>query len=115
MSTARLDDATTALRDTINTTRYDALDPAELSALVGGLRELFWHTHTLTTTLATRYDDLSDVGGVGHDDGTNPATAVTAIAAGLHDVAEQLDRIDDTLAGVHNTAAKLHHRCSPDG
>jgi hypothetical protein len=107
MTATGLDRATSAIDTAIDALRYDDLEPAELSAVVGALRELFWHTTTLTTILAGVYDRYA---GLGHDDGHDPAAAVTAIGAGLHTIAGHLAAIDHTLADAHNTAAKLHRR-----
>jgi hypothetical protein len=65
---------------TIESVRYDRLDPAELSAVIAGLRQLFWHT------------------------------TVTAIVAGLHAVAAQLADIDTVLTETHDHAAHLFRR-----
>lgn len=105
--TADLDRAISAIDTTIDALRYDPLEPAELSAVVGAMRELFWHTTTLTTVLADVYDHQH---GLGHDDGHDPAAAIAAIGAGLHTVAGYLAAIDHALVDTHNTAAKLHRR-----
>lgn len=106
-ATGDLDRAINALDHPIEALRYDDLEPAELSAVVGALRELFWHTTTLTTVLAGVYDHET---GLGHDDGHDPAAAVAAIGVGLHTIGGHLSAIDHTLADTHNTAAKLRRR-----
>ena len=40
-----LDSAVAALDRAVEAVRYDQLDPAELSAVTVGLRELFWQRH----------------------------------------------------------------------
>lgn len=107
MTATDLDRAISTIDNALDALRYDDLEPAELSAVVGALRELFWHTTTLTATLAGVYDRQ---GGLGHDDGDDPDGAVVAITAGLHTVGGHLAAIDHTLADTHNTAAKLHRR-----
>jgi hypothetical protein len=104
-ATGDLDRVINAVDTTIETLRYDDLEPAELSAIVGALRELFWHTTTLTTVLAGVYDHQH---GLEHDH--DPASAVAAVGVGLCTAAKHLARLDRTLADVHNTAAHLHRR-----
>lgn len=106
-ATTDLDRAISAIDNTIDALRYDDPEPAELSAVVGALRDLFWHTTTLTRTLAHVYDHQR---GLGHDHGHDPAAAVAAIVAGLRNVAGHLAAIDHTLAAAHNTTAHLHRR-----
>lgn len=106
-TTSGLDRAISAVDTTIETLRYDPAEPAGLSAVIGALRELCWHTTTLTTVLADAYDHHT---GLGHDHGHDPAAAVTTITSGLHAVVGHLAVIDRTLADTHNTAAKLHRR-----
>jgi hypothetical protein len=106
-TTTDLDRAINAVDHAIEPLRDDDLEPAELSAVVGALRELFWHTTTLTTVLAGVYDQQH---GLGHDDGHDPDGAAAAIGVGLRTVAGHLAAMDYTLADAHNTAAKLH-RC----
>jgi hypothetical protein len=103
-----LDPAVAAVDQTIEVVRYDRLDPAELSAVIAGLRELFWHTTTLTGVLIHAYDAAGDVG---HDHGDDPTAAVAAIVAGLHAVAVQLAGIDTVLTETHDHTAHLFRRC----
>jgi hypothetical protein len=103
-----LDPAVAAVDRAIEAVRYDHLDPADLSAVIAGLRELFWHTTTLTSVLVHAYDTASDVG---HDNDDDPAVALTAIVAGLRTVAAQLADIDTALNETHRYAAHLFRRC----
>lgn len=102
-----LDPAIAAVDRAIEMLRYDRLEPADLSAVIAGLRELFWHTTTLTTVLDGAYDHQHSLG---HDHGDDPAAAIAAITAGLHHAAAHLAHVDDALGDVHNTAAHLHRR-----
>jgi hypothetical protein len=102
-----LDPAVAAVDRAIEAVRYDRLDPADLSAVIAGLRELFWHTATITSVLTHAYDQL---GAVGHDHGDDPTVALTAIVAGLRTVAAQLADIDTALNETHNHAAHLFRR-----
>jgi hypothetical protein len=108
MNASRLLDAATAAVDrAVESVRYDRLAPADLSAVIAGLRELFWHTTTLTGVLTHAYDGLVDVG---HDNGSDPTDAVAAIATGLHAVAAEFATIDTVLNETHNHAARLFRR-----
>ena len=102
-----LDTAVAAVDRAIEAVRYDPLDPADLSAVIAGLRELFWHTTTLNNALTHAYDHLH---GIGHDNGSDPVAALTAIVGGLHTVASHLASIDTALAETHNHAARLFRR-----
>jgi hypothetical protein len=73
--------------------------------VIAGLRELFWHTTTLTAALTHAFDTADTVG---HDNGGDPASALTTIVAGLHTIADQLAAIDTALDAAHRHAAHLH-------
>ena len=102
-----LDPAVAAVDRVIEAVRYDDLQPTDLSAVIAGLRELFWHTTTLAGALTRAYDTAS---GVNHDNGDDPAVALTTIVAGLHGVAAQLASIDTTLNETHRHAAHIFRR-----
>jgi hypothetical protein len=106
-ATRLLDPATAAVNRAIEAVRYDRLDPADLSAVIAGLRELFWHTVTLTNALTHAYDTGGDLD---HDNGGDPTVALMTIVAGLHTVAAQLADIDTALNETHRHAAHLYRR-----
>jgi hypothetical protein len=85
--------------------RHDDHEPADLSAVIGTLRELVWTIDTLTARLVDTYARLHCLG---HDDGLDPTVAVAQITGRLAYTRRLLDGIDGCLADAHNTAAKLH-------
>lgn len=104
-----LDTAIAAVDDTIEQVRYNTLEPADLASVIAGVRELFWHTTTLTAALGAVYGRTA---GLGHDHGHDPAVSVAVIVEQLATVTGALAVIDDALADVHNHAAHLYRaRC----
>ena len=100
-----LDPAIAAIDKAVEIVRYDGLGPAELSAAVAGIRELFWHTTTLTSALNGAYSRLS---GLGHDHGHDPAVSANVIVEQLANVTAGLTVIDQALGDVHDHAAHLY-------
>ena len=84
----------------------DELLAADLSAVVGTLRELVWTIDTFTATIIDAYDRQHDLG---HDDGHDPAAVVARIIERLASSRRCLDSIDGLLADAHNHAARLHN------
>jgi hypothetical protein len=106
-ATRLLDPAVAAVDRAVEVVRYDDLEPADLSAVIAGIRELLWHTTTLTNALAHAYDTASDVG---HDGGGEPQASTRTIVASLHTVAAQLASIDASFEIAHNHAAHIFRR-----
>lgn len=75
-----LDLAVVAVDEAVEMVRHAGLEPAELSAVIAGLRELFWHATTFARTLTGVYRHLD---GIGHDHGDDPAAVVVVIAGRL--------------------------------
>jgi hypothetical protein len=105
--TRLLDPAVAAVDRAVEVVHYDDLEPADLSAVIAGLRELFWHTTILTSVLVHAYDTAHTIG---QDNGGDPAVALTTIVAGLHIVADLLASVDAALNETHCHAAHLHRR-----
>ena len=99
-----LDPATIAVDQAIEVARYDQLDPADLAAVIAGLRELFWHTTTLVDVLVHAYDRADELG---HDNDGDPLASVTTIIGQLHTVTSLLTAIDTAFDIAHNHAAHL--------
>lgn len=105
--TVGLDRATAAVNATTSAVRHDITDPADLSATIAALRELLWHTSTLTTVLANTYDRSC----FDHDTASvDPAHTTGEIVARLGDIRGLHARIDHALADAHNHAAHLRNR-----
>jgi hypothetical protein len=88
--------------------RHDTeIEPADLSAVIGTLRELVWTIDTFTALLIDTYGRQTDLG---HDNGVDHVEAIQRIAARLGQVRYNLDSIDGALSDSHNIAAKLFRR-----
>ena len=100
-----LDSAIGAVKNARDHARHDVdVEPADLSAVIGTLRELMWTIDTFTTVLIDTYAKQT---GLGHDNGAEPSEAVQRITARLSQVRCNLDNIDGVLGDAHNIAAKL--------
>ena len=84
----------------------DELLAADLSAVVGTLRELAWTIDTFTATVVDAYARQHDLG---HDDHHDPAAVVARIVERLASSRRCLDSIDGLLTDAHNHAARLHN------
>jgi hypothetical protein len=103
-----LDSAIGAVKNARDHARHDEdVEPADLSATVGTLRELMWTIDTFTTLLIDGYNRQTELG---HDNGADPVEAVQHITARLGQVRYNLDTIDGALGDTHNIAAKLFRR-----
>ena len=103
-----LDSAIGAIKTARDHARHDTdVEPADLSATVGTLRELMWTIDTFTTLLIDTYSRQSELG---HDNGADPVEAVQRITERLSQVRCNLDAIDGALGDSHNIAAKLFRR-----
>jgi hypothetical protein len=101
-----LDTAIGAIKTARDHARLDTnIEPADLSATIGTLRELVWTIDTFTALLIDTYGRQTDLG---HDDGADPVEAIQRITARLGQVRCNLDSIDGALGHSHNIAAKLH-------
>jgi hypothetical protein len=101
-----LDMAIGAVKNARDYARHDVdVEPADLSATVGTLRELMWTIDTFTTLLIDTYGRQTELG---HDDGADPVEAIQRITDRLGQVRCHLDTIDGALSDSHNIAAKLH-------
>jgi hypothetical protein len=102
MTTEQLDIAITAIK---NASRdFHNLEPAELSAQIGGLAELCWNINHLTNKIVTAYDTI---GLLRHDQNGDPGAAVEMIQLRLGDVTTRLTDIDNAIQDAHNHAARL--------
>jgi hypothetical protein len=105
--TGALERATAAVDATISAVRHDITDPTDLSAVIAGLRELLWHTTTLSTVIANTYDGRC----FEHDTaGVDPAHTAGEIVARLDTIRGLLARVDHALGDAHNHAAHLRAR-----
>ena len=103
-----LDTAIGAVKNARDHARHDTdIEPADLSGVVGTLRELMWTIDTFTTVLIDTYNRQTDLG---HDNGADPVEAIQRITARLGQVRCNLDSIDGALGDSHNIAAKLFRR-----
>ena len=84
----------------------DELLAADLSAVVGTLRELIWTIDTFTSFVVDAYGHQHDLG---HDDRHDPVFVVARIIERLTQTRRCLDSIDSMLADTHNHAARLHN------
>jgi len=82
--------------------------PAEVSAVIGALRELVWNVTTLTGVIAARYENI---GALRHDHGDDPAVAVEMIGLRLGDAQGWLAQVDEAL-GFHLNPYKRPERAS---
>ena len=103
-----LDTAIGVIKNARDHARHDEdVEPADLSATVGTLRELMWTIDTFTTLLIDGYNRQTELG---HDNGADPVEAIQRITARLGQVRCNLDSIDGALGDAHNIAAKLFRR-----
>lgn len=107
MSTAKLDTAITAVKaSAAELATTPDVEPADLSAVIAGLRELAWTLDHHVTTVARRYDD-ERLGALRHDHGDDPHAAVEMIRLRLGDVTTRLADIDEGFGDAHDHAARL--------
>ena len=103
-----LDTAIGAVKNARDHARHETdVEPADLSGVVGTLRELMWTIDTFTTLLIDTYGRQTDLG---HDNDADPVEAIQRITARLSQVRCNLDSIDGALGDSHNIAAKLFRR-----
>jgi hypothetical protein len=102
MNTEHLDAAITAIKDA--TREFHDVEPADLSAQIGGLAELCWNITHLTNKIITGYDNI---GLLRHDQGGDPDSAVEMIRLRLGDVTTRFTDIDEAIQDAHNHAARL--------
>jgi hypothetical protein len=103
-----LDSAIGAVKNGRDHLRHDTnIEPADLSAIIGTLRELVWTIDTFTAVLIDTYGRQSELG---HDNGADPVEAIQRITERLGQVRCNLDSIDGALGDCHNIAAKLFRR-----
>jgi hypothetical protein len=101
-----LDTAIGAVKNARDHARHDTdVEPADLSAIIGTLRELVWTIDTFTALLIDTYGRQTELG---HDDGADPVEAIQRVTDRLGQVRCNLDAIDGALGDSHNIAAKLH-------
>jgi hypothetical protein len=102
-----LDTAIGNIKNARDDLRHDnELLAADLSAVIGTLRELVWTVDTFTATIIDAYARQHDLG---HDDGHDPVHVVARIVERLAHSRRCLDTIDGLLADAHNHAARLHN------
>ncbi len=103
-----LDTAIGGVKNARDHLRHDThIDPADLSAVVGTLRELIWTIDTFTTVLIEGYAKQTDLG---HDSKADPVEAALRITQRLQQCQCNLESIDSGLGDAHNVAAKLFRR-----
>jgi hypothetical protein len=103
-----LDTAIGAIKNARDHSRHDTdVEPADLSAVIGTLRELMWTIDTFTAVLIDTYSRQSELG---HDNGADPVEAIQRITERLGQVRCNLEAIDGALGDSHNIAAKLFRR-----
>jgi hypothetical protein len=102
MNTGHIDTAITAIKNAAR--EFHDVEPADLSAQIGGLAELCWNINHLTNKIITAYDSI---GPLRHDQGGNPDDAVEMIRLRLGDVTTRLTDIDEAIQDAHNHAARL--------
>jgi hypothetical protein len=103
-----LDSAIGAIKTARDSLRHDTnIEPADLSAVIGTLRELVWTIDTFTAVLIDTYNRQTDLG---HDNGADPVEAIQRITERLSQVRCNLDSIDGALGESQNIAAKLFRR-----
>ena len=103
-----LDTAIGAVKNGRDHLRHDPkIEPADLSAVIGTLRELVWTIDTFTAVLIDTYSRQTELE---HDNGADPVEAIQRITARLGQVRCNLDTIDGALGDSHNIAAKLFRR-----
>jgi hypothetical protein len=103
MNTEHLDTAITAIKAAA-ADFHGLVEPADLSAQIGGLAELLWNITHLTNKIVTAYDGI---GPLRHDQDGNPDDAVEMIRLRLGDVTTRLADIDEAIQDAHNHAARL--------
>ena len=107
VSTEDLDTAIAAVKAAsaaLRTAPSADVGPAEVSAVIGALRELVWNVTALTGTVAARYETI---GALRHDHGDDPAVAVEMIGLRLGDARGWLVQVDESLGATHDHAARL--------
>jgi hypothetical protein len=102
MNTGHLNAAVASIKDA--TREFHDVEPADLSAQIGGLAELCWNITHLTNKIAIAYDTI---GALRHDQDGDPDAAVEMIRLRLGDVATRLADIDEAIQDAHNHAARL--------
>ncbi len=102
MNTENLDAAIEAIKNAAR--EFHDVEPADLSAHIGGLAELCWNINHLTNKIITAYDRI---GPLRDDQDGDPDIAVEMIRARLGDVATRLTDIDEAIQDAHNHAARL--------
>lgn len=102
MNTEHLDVAITAIKNA--TCEFHDVEPADLSAQIGGLAELCWNITHLTNKIVTAY---GGIGPLRHDQNGNPDDTVEMIRLRLGDVTTRLADIDEAIQDAHNHAARL--------
>lgn len=104
---ALLDSATGTIKNARDHLRHgDDLLAADLSGVIGTLRELVWTIDTFTATIIDAYGRQDDLG---HDNDHDPTGVVARITERLASTRCCLDSIDGLLADAHNHAARLHN------
>jgi hypothetical protein len=102
MTTEQLDIAITAIKNASR--EFHDLEPADLSAQIGGLAELCWNITHLTKKIITAYDTI---GPLRHDQNSDPDMAVEMIRLRLGDVTTRFADIDEAIKDAYNHAAHL--------
>jgi hypothetical protein len=102
MDTKYLDSAIANIKNA--TTGFQDVEPADLSAQIGGLAELLWNITHLTNKIAAAYDTI---GLLRHDQDGDPDIAVEMIRLRLGDVTGRMADIDEAIQDAHNHAARL--------
>jgi hypothetical protein len=102
MDTKHLDTAIGAIKNAA--AEFHDVEPADLSAQIGGLAELCWNITHLTNKIAAAYDNI---GLLRHDQNGDTDDAVEMIRIRLADVTVRLGDIDEAIKEAHNHAARL--------
>lgn len=103
-----LDTTIGGIKNARDTLRHDThIEPADLSAVIGTLRELIWTVDTFTTVLIEGYNRQTELG---HDNGADPVEAIQRITERLQQCRCNLEAADSGLGDAHNVAAKLFRR-----
>ena len=107
VSTEDLDTAIAAVKAAaaeLRTAPSADVGPADVSAVIGALRELVWNVTSLTGVVAARYENI---GALRHDHGDDPAVAVEMIGLRLGEAQGWLVQVDESLGATHDHAARL--------